>query len=273
MKTLLTSTALLAGLGLAGLAGAQDQPVSPYPAGVEAGVRASDFIGKRVYLTETDTAGLSTANMADPDAAWQDAGEIGDIIISMAGDTQVVLVDFGGFLGIGEKTVAVSMNDLAMVPDADSPQDYFIVFQGTKAQLEAAPAFDPDMVFEATPAAATDDTAAAMPADGSAADPAAKPAATEEPVTLATWTEADLIGKRVYGPNDEDVGEISAVSLSADGKVQGAVVDVGGFLGIGEKRVALGDDMLTLMREADGEMWFRVNATQEQLEAMAPHAD
>ena len=94
------------------------------------------------------------------------------------------------------------------------------------------------------------------------------PAAPAEPVDLAAWVDSDLIGKRVYGPGGEDVGEISAVALNADGKIEGAVVDVGGFLGIGERKVALGSDMLMLVRDADGNAWFRVMATQEQLETL-----
>lgn len=277
MKTLMATTALVATMGLATVAGAQDQPMTGYLAGIESGVRASDFVGKRVYITAADTSGLSGTAVADASADWEDAGEISDIIISMTGDTQAVLVDFGGFLGIGEKTVAVSMNELAMVPDSDSPDDYFIVFNGSRAALESAPVFDPDMVFDADPATAapagdtgvapvTTDSTQTVPADTATVDPAADPA--EETVDLATWAETDLVGKRVYGPKDEDVGEISAVSLTEDGKVQGAVVDVGGFLGMGEKPVALTSGMLTLVREADGDTWFRVNATQDQLETM-----
>lgn len=351
MKKLLVSTALTTAFALAAvpaLAQTTTDPVAPAPVeeapaansdsmflpGVQDGVRASDFIGKRVYVTEADTTGMSATAIAEAGTDWEDAGEIGDLIISMGGDTQAVLVDFGGFLGIGEKTVALSLADLTMVPDANSADDYFIVFHGTKADLEAAPEFDPDMVFAATddsvvvpdaetgavddtlmgtdpdtgmtaettpdpaadpsadPAAsgdmaageATTDPAADPAASGdtgmtaeTTADPAADPAASGEiaageAVDLAAWAEADLIGKRVYGPNDEDIGEIAAVTLDDSGTVEAAVVDVGGFLGIGEKPVALGDDMLTLVQEADGTVYFRVAATQEELEAMAPHA-
>lgn len=305
MKKLIVSTALSSVLALSALpvmaqtaadpaapAATTAADASPYLPGVQDGVRASDFIGKRVYVTEADTTGLSDTAIAQANADWQDAGEISDLIISMAGDTEAVLVDFGGFLGIGEKTVALSLNDLTMVPDSNSPDDYFIVFHGSKAELEAAPAFDPDMVFSATEPAAPADgavTADAEPASPETAilpemtaDPADETAATEaapadamaagEAVDLATWAEADLIGKRVYGPGDEDVGEISAVSVDADGKIAAAVVDVGGFLGIGEKPVALDSSMLTLVKEADGNVFFRVAATQEQLEQMQPHA-
>ncbi|WP_103332455.1 PRC-barrel domain-containing protein [Pseudotabrizicola formosa] len=284
---------------------------SPYFAGIDQGVRASDFIGKRIYVTEQDTSSMQVEALAQADAEWDDAGEISDLIISMNGDAQAVLVDFGGFLGIGEKTVALSIDDLVMVPDANSADDYFIVFHGNQAELEGAPEFDEDMVFEAAATDATvagsdgmgttapmgttatgtvpaDGTVAAdgtmaadgtVPADGTvaadgtmAADgtTATGAAMTDgEMVDFAAMTETDLIGARVMGPNDEDVGEVSAVAIGANGAIEGAVVDVGGFLGIGEKRVALGSDALTMVRDTDGSLdHFRVTMTQEQLESL-----
>lgn len=321
MKKLFLTTALIS--ALAAPAFAQTANDGMFLPGIEAGVRASDFIGKRVYVTEADTTGMSETALAAANEDWQDAGEIGDIIISLAGDTQGVLVDFGGFLGIGEKTVAISLDQLTLVPDSSSPDDYFIVFNGTEDTLTNAPAYDRDMVFSAdtttdgmaTDGMATDGTMVdpntGLAADGTMIDPntglaadgsatvdgtATDGMATEglaadgtventesgtemaggmtagEMVDLTTWAETDLIGKRVYGPNDEDVGEISAVAVSADGAVEGAVVDVGGFLGMGEKRVSLTSDMLQLVTEQNGDTWFRVNATQEQLEALAPYA-
>ncbi len=270
MKKLLATSALVLVTSVAAFA----QTTTPiYLEGVENGVRASDFIGKRVYLSESDTMGLSDTALADADANWKDAGEISDLMVSLSGDTKAVLVDFGGFLGIGEKTVALDMRQLALVPDADSPDDYFIVFKGTSAELESAAVFNPDMVFDATNAAVTPATDTAM-----ATDPAAAPAAVDttataetnaagEMVDLTTWTEADLIGKRVYGVNNEDVGEVSAVSMNADGKIAGAIVDVGGFLGMAEKPVVLTSEQLKLVKDGDDSK-FIVNATQEQLEAM-----
>lgn len=296
MKTLMTTTALIAAFTTSAVA--QDAPASPYREGVEQGVRASQFIGKRVYLTGSDTSTMPVDAIADANADWTDAGEISDVMISLNGDTEVVLVDFGGFLGIGEKTVAISMDSLALVPDSDSPQDYFIVFHGDKAQLEGAPAFNPDMVFEATDAApaadatamttepatetAATDTAPAADATATTTAPAADTAATDatmgmvdgDPVDFVAMTDVDLIGKRVYGSNAEDIGEISAVALDDAGKISGAIVDVGGFLGMGEKKVALTSDMLRLVADANGgDPKFYVNATQEQLEALPVHAN
>lgn len=265
---------------------------SPYLEGVDRGVRASDFIGKRVYVTEQDTSAMAGESLAAADTEWDDAGEISDLIISLNGDAEAVLVDFGGFLGIGEKTVAVSMANLVMVPDSNSSDDYFIVFHGTKDALQSAPEFNPDMVFEAAavdnttampadgmtttaPVDGTTATAPMAPADGTTAmAPANGTMANDEMVDLTVMTEADLIGKRVIGINDEDVGEISAVAVGADGKIEGAIVDVGGFLGIGEKRVSLGSEALSIVRNAGGTVdHFRVTMTQEQLETLPAYAN
>jgi putative membrane protein len=50
---------------------------------------------------------------------------------------------------------------------------------------------------------------------------------------------SDLTGTTVYGTNNENIGEVNDVVLDRDGKLLAVVVGVGGFLGIGEKDVAI----------------------------------
>src|SRR5437868_15441853 len=50
----------------------------------------------------------------------------------------------------------------------------------------------------------------------------------------------ELIGQTVYATDKTKIGSISDLILSKDGKtVEGFVIGVGGFLGIGEKSVAM----------------------------------
>lgn len=124
---------------------------------------------------------------------------------------------------------------------------------------------------------ATDMTAQNEPA--TTAPAAAPEAATDETRTSAidrsTMTEVpvaeiradDLIGTTVYGAGDENVGSIADVILSADGQVDAVTVDVGGFLGIGAKEVALDFDNLAFMRDGDGDTHLYTPLTKEQLEA------
>lgn len=49
----------------------------------------------------------------------------------------------------------------------------------------------------------------------------------------------DYIGTTVYNSNNESIGEINDLILQKDGGIVAAVIGVGGFLGIGEKNVAV----------------------------------
>lgn len=76
----------------------------------------------------------------------------------------------------------------------------------------------------------------------------------------------NLMGTSVYGANEEDVGEIGDVILSSDGQVEAIIVDVGGFLGLGEKEVAISMENLVFMADEDGELYLYTEFTEEQLE-------
>jgi sporulation protein YlmC with PRC-barrel domain len=56
---------------------------------------------------------------------------------------------------------------------------------------------------------------------------------------MNTWRATELMGKNVYGSNNEDIGEIGDILLNKDGRIVGVVLDVGGFLGLGETNVAV----------------------------------
>jgi hypothetical protein len=55
---------------------------------------------------------------------------------------------------------------------------------------------------------------------------------------------SDLRGTEVRGANNEDVGDINDILLGRDGRIVAVIVGVGGFLGIGEKNVAIPFDAL-----------------------------
>ncbi len=67
-------------------------------------------------------------------------GDVNDIIMTPDGRAVAVIAGVGGFLGIGEKEVAVSMDKLAWTTGANG--DMVLVVDLTKQQLEGAPVFD-----------------------------------------------------------------------------------------------------------------------------------
>lgn len=65
------------------------------------------------------------------------------------------------------------------------------------------------------------------------------------------WRGSKLIGASVYGPDNKSIGEINDVLIANDGKINAVVIGVGGFLGVGEKNVAIPFDKLQVARKAD----------------------
>lgn len=74
-----------------------------------------------------------------------------------------------------------------------------------------------------------------------AANPAAGFLARPEPGSLRA---SKLVGVKVIGMDHVRVGEIEDVLLTEDGRVRAVVIGVGGFLGIGQKSVAVPFDKL-----------------------------
>ncbi len=85
------------------------------------------------------------------------------------------------------------------------------------------------------------------------------------PMSQGEWRASDLVGKSVYNAANERIGEIEDIIVGSDGRVAAAVVGVGGFLGIGERKVALSYPTLQMMRDSNGAVRPVVNATKELL--------
>jgi sporulation protein YlmC with PRC-barrel domain len=78
-------------------------------------------------------------------------------------------------------------------------------------------------------------------------------------VTVADWYK-----QSVYDPSNAKIGEVRDVLLSADGKVTALIVGVGGFLGIGEKDVAVPFNAIK-HESRDGKVYLTMNATKDEL--------
>jgi PRC-barrel domain. len=305
----------------------------------EGQILASGLIGEKIYTSASDDA--------------ETIGNVDDVVIGANGTAEAVVVGVGGFLGIGQKNVAVDFDKISWV---DRDGDRWLVIQATREELEAAPEFDRtaflpqetsnDVAMNtpagtldpAAPAAPSGDVAATPPADSNQ-DMAAAPQ-TEAPATstetaetqtapadgsqdmaAAPQTEApadstdmaqtqtapaddatgavtpvdpaapaspregwtvvesgalsadNIMGARVYGADDADLGEISDVIVTADGQFEAFIVDVGGFLGMGEKPIALDATQLQVMRNEDGDLRIFTNYTEDQLKTQTAYTE
>lgn len=254
MKTFMTTTAIALALGTSAMAEGHTAMFSDAPFNSATELLASDLLGARLYATEADID--NTMPASDEDATeWDDIGEINEIVLTRDGKAQSVIVGVGGFLGLGEKDVSVNMSDLQFISDGEDADDYFVVIKASKAGVEDAAAYE----------------RADMDAGDMNATTAMGPVVDRDGYTAAEMTDLTtetLTGARVYGVADEDVGEISKLLLTDDGKLDRAVIDVGGFLGMGERPVAVAMNELTIIRAQDGDdLRVYIDSSQAALEA------
>ena len=324
----------------------------------------------RIYNSETEV----DENMMIADGGeqeWDDIGEINDIIVSQDGEVTAVILGIGGFLGIGERDVAIDMDSIRIVREEGDSNDRFLVVSTSQEMLEQAPEFernmnaDMDMNTDAnvdanvdantdanvtTTTTAVTDTAenieaeteemaaeveaettelaaeaeaeteqmaaeveaeteqmaaeaeaeteemaaeveAEVEADTTVEGTAATGGATlttdmdrplltrplveregyqeVEAAMVRQMTAEDLENARIYGVNDEDIGEIEELLVNDNGEIDRVLIDVGGFLGMGERRVAVSFEELQVLRNAEGnDVRIYIDSTEEALESL-----
>lgn len=235
---------------------------------------ASDLIGMRIYNSEIDMD--SDTLVADgAEKEWDDIGEINDVIISQNGKVTAVILGVGGFLGMGERDVAVSMDAIKVVQEEGDSDDRFLVVKTSKEMLVKAPEFDRNMGEEMEAEADAKVAEAEMASETAIRRPMlTRPMyqregyADAEMEMVQALTAEDIQGSYVYGANDETVGEVDSLVMGDDGKVAHVVINVGGFLGLGEKPVAVTFDELQILKNVDGDDFrIDIDSTQEALEA------
>jgi len=134
------------------------------------------------------------------------------------------------------------------------------------AQAPEPPAAPAEKMEQPAPAPAPAPTV-----EPSLTDPAPATDATAGTFTSAQaadeWRSTKLVGLSVYNKANEKIGDVNDLILGPDGKIANAVIGVGGFLGLGEKLVAVSFNDLQLNRDADGTMRVTFDSTKEALES------
>jgi len=100
----------------------------------------------------------------------------------------------------------------------------------------------------------TNDKPAAMPDKSAATDTKAdsnKQAGFVQTQDSSEWRSSKLVGASVYGPDDKSIGSIDDLIVDQQGAIKAAVIGVGGFLGVGQKDVAVPFDALKIQRKAN----------------------
>lgn len=81
------------------------------------------------------------------------------------------------------------------------------------------------------------------------------------------WRSSKLVGASVYGPDNKSIGSIDDLIVDQKGGIKAAVVGVGGFLGVGQKDVAVPFSALNIQRKPNSSSIDKitVNYSKDQL--------
>jgi len=234
-KFYITTTAVALTL-LAGAAIARADDVStPAPTMSGLAINADKMIGRTVVNPNNEKV-----------------GDVESVLIDKDGQARYVVIGVGGFLGMGEKDVAVRWEDLSFADNNEK-----IIINATKDQLAALPAHRfPESSWKGKVYAYDDD----LKTNPYLADNAG----TAMAATTAVDTHK-LLGRNITNSSNDTVGEIDSVLIDRAGAVKYVVVGVGGFLGMGEKKVALPWDALAITENGEK---VTANVTKDQLKAL-----
>ncbi|WP_176086366.1 PRC-barrel domain-containing protein [Martelella sp. HB161492] len=325
LRKILSTTAVVA-LMAAGVAQAEDSTTTgkvgmevQAPADTSAnplfpddkmGENGSSFFdaGDHQILAST-VLGWPVYGMSAKDGKMQSIGDVNDIVMAPDGSAKALVIGVGGFLGVGEKNVAVAVDRVSWKA---SDEGNYLSVDATKEDLENAPAFEPDdtnvlrvgavnmeslektyhktarNVSDAAGTAydklsngianAADKTGDALKKTSDSMASAAKDMtdsvegtapkksdlAQMTPVAPGGFSADQLKGAPVLSQSGDEVGEVSNVIMGNDG-IEAYVADVGGFLGVGEKPVAIAPAAVTIMKDKDGNLVIDTDFDQNTL--------
>src|SRR5215831_8332064 len=83
-------------------------------------------------------------------------------------------------------------------------------------------------------------------------------------IPSASMTVTEWYKQNVYDPQDNKIGEIMDVLMDKDGKATALIIGVGGFLGAGEKDVAVPFHAVEV-KSKNNKPYLVMNATKDQL--------
>jgi sporulation protein YlmC with PRC-barrel domain len=133
------------------------------------------------------------------------------------------------------------------------------VFAATAlAALVASPALaqSPPSSSSSQPSSSQSSTppTSASPAPGSTSGAAsANKDAFLQDQASSDWRASKLIGTNVYGPDNSKIGDVSDVLLDSNGTTHAVIIGVGGFLGVGQKDVAVPFSAMTVTPTSGGD--------------------
>jgi hypothetical protein len=109
---------------------------------------------------------------------------------------------------------------------------------------------------------------AQTPAPGDSSDHASTGTAEPPSVTVLNNHEVEgILGRQVLGAADENMGRIVDVIVDHSGRVRAAVIDFGGFLGVGSRKIAVDWSALHFPPAGQPNAKISLDLTRDQVKA------
>lgn len=195
-------------------------------------------------------------------------GEVEDIVVRPDGTIAYAVLSFGGFLDIGDKLFALPWGCMqAEHGMANDKGDTRLVLDVPKERLEKAPSFDQDSwptMADAAFCGEVDSYYANDMSKGMSSKPVAASATSHRILRCS-----DLTGMAIENRADEKLGDIKDLVLDpSNGRVSYVVLSCGGFLGLGDRLVAVPWSALEA-RQVEDETELTLDITKDRLK-LAP---
>jgi PRC-barrel domain len=132
------------------------------------------------------------------------------------------------------------------------------------------------LIAAATFAFAENDTEKAAPPAANTTPPPASPSppqVTPEITVLNKHEVEGVLGRDVRGAADEDMGRIVDVLVDRAGQVRAAIIDFGGFLGVGSRRIAVDWNALHFPQPGKPGERIALDLTRDQVKAAPEYRD
>ena len=208
-------------------------------------------------------------------------GQVSDLVLNKDGQVVAVIISVGGFLGIGDRDVAIGWDQIERRVDGD---DITLSVDLPDGSLDDAPEYDSDRSARYTGMSAMDrdrqraEQGVAQHAGKSAEQRTAQGtaqrdqrASTEfsgnflDAIPANGFHSDNLIGKTVKSrQNDKSLGEISNLVLDTNGHVVAVIISVGGLMGIGAHDVAIAWNQIDRQID-DDELTLWANLSEQSL--------
>jgi sporulation protein YlmC with PRC-barrel domain len=160
-------------------------------------------------------------------------GDVTDLVINNDGNITTTVIGVGGFLGVGQKDIAVPFRDLK-ISSRDGKE--WLTLTRTKDELRSMPRYQP----------------------------MGRSVATSASSSMANWLVSDIYKANVYDNSEHKIGVVTDLVLDNEGNITTAVIGVGGALGAGQKEVAVAFKDLKISSR-DGKDWLVLNRTKDDL--------